>query len=152
MPTLLDAAQRTLRQRGLRLTSQRRELLRAASQLPGHFSAEEVLEHLRRSRSAVSRATVYRCLATLAEAGVLREAIFGEGHAHYELALAEPGHAHLICVECGAIREFQSPAMERSLARGCAQHGFAEKERRVEITGLCASCARRRRAGHRANR
>jgi len=148
----LEVVERALRQSGLRLTTQRRAIVSAALTMPGHFTAEEVLAHLRRRHSPVSRATVYRGLATLAEAGVLREAIFGEGHSHYEVALAAPGHAHLICVACGAIQEFQSPAMERALTRVCAQEGFAEKERRVEIIGRCGRCAKRQarqRAGKR---
>ncbi len=142
MAATLGALHSILRAHGLRMTQQRRVVLETAMGMRGHFSADDVLQHLQHRRRHVSRATVYRFLPMLAAAGVLREAIFGQEHVHYELALAAPGHAHLICQECGAIAEFQSRPVDQSLSHVCAAHGFCEKERRVEVVGLCESCAR----------
>jgi Fur family ferric uptake transcriptional regulator len=66
---------------------------------------------------------------------------FGEGFKRYEHRLsAEPIHEHLICLNCGAVIEFQSDEVHRIEAMVSARHGFRPTRHKLEIYGLCREC------------
>ena len=125
---------------GLRLTAQRLEILDEVSTLDGHFSAEDIILALRTRGRKASRVTVYRMLPSLLKAGILREVIFSEGHAHYEHADSKPHHEHLICRKCGSVEEFECPPIENSLRQVCEECNFEAEAHKVEVTGLCCKC------------
>ena len=64
-----------IRRKGLRRTSQRDTIVKAAFSKDEHFTAEELFERARKLDSESSRATVYRTLSLLVEANLLRERI-----------------------------------------------------------------------------
>ena len=129
-----------LENEGLRITPQRRSLVQQILRAPGHFSADELLDILRRQGISVSRATLYRLLPALVQIGVLREVIHTEGRRHYELAELEEHHEHLICERCGKIIEFTCPAIEGAILGVCREHDFVDQTHKVEVTGLCRDC------------
>jgi len=127
--------------RGLRLTAQRREILSEVLAMKGHFEAEDLHHQLRKKQSGrVSRASVYRTLPLLVEAGLLREVEFVERHTHYEKSASREEHSHLICTSCRKVIEFRHPSVERALQSVARKHGFEEHSRKVEVTGLCRGC------------
>ena len=65
----LTIVEREMRRRGFRWTSQRPLIARVALSNHDHFSAEELLELCRKDVKDVSRATVYRTLTMLEQAG-----------------------------------------------------------------------------------
>jgi Fur family ferric uptake transcriptional regulator len=112
--------------------------------MKGHFEAEDLHGQLRRQKSArVSKASVYRTLPLLVEAGLLREVEFVDRHAHYETATGETEHSHLICTSCRRVIEFSSDAVSKGLRDIVRKHSFEERSRKVEITGRCRQCRRR---------
>lgn len=117
------------------------EVLAAASD---HLSADDVWFALRSTGASVSRATVYRSLASLAAAGLVRELPLGAGHAHFELTREGDHHEHLICDRCGAVLNVEEPRVEEALLRVCAGQGFLATTHTIEVHGLCARCASRR--------
>ncbi len=125
---------------GLRVTAPRLEILDEIANLEGHFSAEDIMKALYLRGRKASRVTVYRLLPALLKAGILREVIFSEGHAHYEHAEAKPHHEHLICSKCGAVEEFECPTLENALNLVCNEYGFKAEAHKVEVTGLCSKC------------
>lgn len=70
-----------------------------------HLAAEEVYRQLHDQGRGTSLATVYRVLAQLEQAGLLRHQRFAAGKAVYELDDGEH-HDHLICTRCGLVQEF----------------------------------------------
>src|SRR3989338_3337947 len=96
-----------LEKKDLKLTSQRRTILRQAMR-EGHFSAESLLDFSKKEDPTVSKATVYRTIALLKESRVLEEQDFGEGKKLYERAQGRKHHDHLICIKCGRIIEFEN--------------------------------------------
>ncbi len=133
-----------LGQKGLRFTAQRSEVLSEALAMKGHFEAEDLHDRLRRKKSVrVSKASVYRTLPLLVEAGILREVEFVDRHTHYEKAAGVETHWHLICTSCRKVIEFSNPAVARALQSVVQKHGFEEQSFKVEITGLCKECRRR---------
>lgn len=122
--------------RGLRITEQRLALLRAISKVTSPISHPELSEKL--LGAGLDRATVYRNLLTLADAGVLVRAQLGDNVWRFELPRVKSSdharHPHLVCTECGNVRCL--PAGSVKLRGEAAQAQIAE----VQLRGRCAQC------------
>ena len=132
-----------LEEKDLKLTSQRRTILRQAMGADGHFSAEKLLELSKKTDDTISKATVYRTLALLKESKILEEQDFGDGRKVYERAEGRKHHDHLICTSCGRIVEFHNPTIEELQARVAKQHGYVVTHHKMELYGLCPDCRRK---------
>ena len=96
---------------------------------------------------SLAQSSVYRSLAKMEEAGVIRRLVHGGDHAHFELAEHLTGHHHhLSCEECGTVADVTLPdgvevAMDRTFHEVAAASGFAPAHHVVDIYGTCESCA-----------
>ncbi|WP_182283134.1 ferric iron uptake transcriptional regulator [Comamonas testosteroni] len=101
-----------------------------------HLAAEEVYRQLRDQGRGTSLATVYRVLAQLEQAGLLRHQRFAAGKAVYEL---DDGghHDHLICTRCGRVQEFHDDTIEQRQRLLARTHGFAIVEHSHTLYGRC---------------
>ena len=108
-----------LSKRNMLVTQERMLILQAIFERSDHFSAEDLLFYMQQDKLQVSRATLYRNLKLMAEAGILTEADFGHGHLHYEKVEKGKPHEHLVCRECGDITEVYSADLERFIALLC---------------------------------
>ncbi|MBI3088559.1 MAG: transcriptional repressor [Candidatus Omnitrophica bacterium] len=130
-----------LKERGIRLTSQRSLVVRrAVSHL--HFTAEELVEDVRRMDPTVARGTVYRALALLHEAGILEKHDFWYGPPYYEVTFGKAHHDHLMCMQCGEIIEFQEPRWERLQDEVVKRYGYQLLSHTHKLYGLCPACRR----------
>lgn len=133
-----DRAAGLLRAQGLRVTAQRLEVLEALDGAAGDTSAQSLHERLRDGGSTVGVATVYRTLASLAEAGVI-DAMQHGAHVHYRLCA--PGHHHhLTCVACHAVIEIRDCDIDDWVSRQATRHGFTEVTHTMELAGTCGDC------------
>jgi len=132
-----------LRAAGKRLTSQRRWIVEQVFSHHDHFDADELMGHLAEliSQRKLSRPTVYRTLAELVEAGLLRKMTLG-GRSVYEHEYGYPSHDHLFCQSCNRLIEFHSAALERLRDAVAREHDFQVLSHRMFITGHCAACRR----------
>ena len=126
----LQVVEEHMRKKGYRWTSQRALIARAALTSHEHFSAEELLDMCRKIDRDVSRATVYRTLSMLEEAGFVEGLDTGDGGRKFEHVLGHQHHDHMICTVCGAILEFFDPQLEAvqnsALRRDAARVAFFE--------------------------
>lgn len=129
-----------LQQRGDRITQTRRIVLDHALQREDHFLADELAAELAEGANRVSRGTVYRTLALLVQAGLVRQLRDGDMHVHYEAHFGRDEHEHMICTSCGAFLEFSDPALARRIAAACQQHNFTARNHRVTVFGQCSRC------------
>jgi Fur family ferric uptake transcriptional regulator len=134
-----------LKQRGLKLTPERRDLFDEIFRRHEHFEADELHFRLRRQGKKISRATVYRGLELLVDSGVVGRVRVGEEGYRYERLHAGEHHDHLICTGCGRIIEFFEPKIERLQDAICAAHGFRAVAHSHQIRGLCRECQRTKR-------
>jgi Fur family ferric uptake transcriptional regulator len=147
-----DAAARLkafLRARGLRMTGEREALVRAALGRRRHFTLDELVEEAVERDARASRATVYRGLPILIEAGILQPVLVSDEPRRFELVLGRRHHDHLRCRRCGRVVEFRSDAIEDLQLKIAARHGFRLTSHVHELVGDCAAC---RRAGGRRER
>ncbi|AKU92393.1 Fur family transcriptional regulator [Vulgatibacter incomptus] len=135
-----SASRNLLAQRGLRVTEQRLALLRELSLVPRPISHSELTERL--AGAGLDRATVYRNLLSLAEAGILVRTQLGDQVWRYELPVTKGArhgvHPHLVCGDCGQVRCLPADAV--------SLHGEAEQSEvaEVQLRGRCSPCARGR--------
>jgi Fur family ferric uptake transcriptional regulator len=138
----LERLNGVVRARGLKASSTRDAVARAALCRRGHFSVDELIADLRSGGAAeVHAATVYRVLPLLVEAGLLQMTLVSnrEG-ARYERAFEREHHDHLICTMCGKVVEFEFEAIE-VLQRDVAERfGFHLTGHVHELLGTCRDC------------
>lgn len=141
---LVDEAWRTFRQflksRGERVTEPRRIVLQRALTREDHYRADDLAAELAEGPDRVSRGTVYRTLALLCQAGIVREIRDSDTHVHYEAVFGRAHHEHLICDRCGRFVEFADDDLARHIDRACRKHDFLQRNHRVVVFGLCDRC------------
>lgn len=130
-----------LQTKGKRITKQRRAIVDHVCAHHEHFDAEQLLEGLRRTPAGAraSRPTVYRTLAEMVDAGLLRKMVLG-GRAVYEHDYGYPQHDHLYCTGCHQLIEFSSDELTRIRDAVAARHRFRAESHRLIISGLCFDC------------
>lgn len=134
--------------RGEKLTEPRRILIRHIFDTHKHFDADELVADLHNAGRRVSRATVYRTLRLLVEAGLLRELRLTNRSA-YEHDYGYPSHDHLHCSECNTVVEFRNDEIRQLRESVSLEHGFRAAGHRFIITGVCPACIRARKTRRR---
>lgn len=122
-----------------RFTDQQRELVRHIFAKHKHFDTDELLADLKGAGKNVSRATVYRTLTKLVDAGLLRKIEVGS-RTVYDHDYGYPMHEHLVCEQCGTMIEFQHPAIDAALREVAASHRFRVVGHTLVVRGTCAEC------------
>ena len=129
-----------LKERGLRLSKGRICVFEEVMEAHGHFAPEELVKQCVRHKRNVSRATIYRSLQELREAGIIRETAFGEKHQHFEHCYDEKLHHHARCIRCGLYIEFPDQNEEEKYIRDLEKQGFHVLGHELHIYGLCEAC------------
>ncbi len=122
-----------------RFTEQQRELVAHVFAKHSHFDAEQLIEELKKANKRVSRATVYRTLSKLVDAGLLRRIELGT-RTVYDHDYGYPAHDHMVCEQCGTMIEFQNEELDRVLRAVMGEHQFRGNTRTLVIRGVCAAC------------
>jgi Fur family ferric uptake transcriptional regulator len=130
-----------LQRRNLRLTAQRQKVAVLVLNQVGHLSAEDIAAAARQRHLGVGRSTVYRTLDLLCDSGLVQPVDLGGDARLFETMVSREHHDHLRCTSCGAIFEFESPAIEALQKQIARARGFRIVSHRHEIFGLCRNCA-----------
>lgn len=129
-----------LRPAGGRRSSKRDRIVDVFLRQDGHISADELVDLIRAEDRRSSRATIYRTLQWMVEAGIARRVDFGQGRFRYEHAYRHPRHFHLICKTCQQSFEFLSSDVETLLEEVAAARGFSARQTVLQIYGTCEAC------------
>jgi len=124
---------RFLKRQNLRFTNERALILEAVMSKPDVFEADELYAEM---RSTVSRATIYRTLKHLLEAGIIREVLIDSGKAHYAMSFGGQPTGHLVCVETDRIVAFPTERLDELMREICAEHGFTPVSHRLVVYGV----------------
>jgi Fur family ferric uptake transcriptional regulator len=127
---------RYLHEQKLKFTPERAMILDSALRKEGLFAPEQLVEDLKASGHNVSRATVYRTLNHLQDAGVLKQVFFDNRQSYYEVIAGRQTHDYLICVATGKVIEFDSARLREVRDEICREHGFEPLSHRFQIFGL----------------
>jgi Fur family ferric uptake transcriptional regulator len=140
----------SLRPAGSKRSSKRDLIVNVFLRQEGHLTADDLFDLIRREDPAkpdphaasqrISRATVYRTLQWMVEAGIARKVDFGEGRFRFEHSYRHPRHFHLICKSCNRSFEFLSSDIESLLEEVAAARNFTARQSVLQIHGTCDSC------------
>jgi len=137
-PTIATRLQQFIHSKGLRNTPQRDSIVEAIFSSDEHFTADDLWERIRKTQSRTSRATIYRTITLLVEAGLLHEIDLGDDQKTYDPNFIDsPAHNHLVCIDCGKIIEFEDPNIQ--LLNDCAARrlGFRPSKQSLKIEACC---------------
>ena len=130
-----------LRPAGTKRSSKRDLIVNAFLKQEGHLSADDLVALIKREDQRISRATVYRTLLWMEEAGIARKVDFGEGRFRFEHSYRHPRHFHLICKTCNRSYEFLSSDIEALVEEVAAARAFTARQSVVQIYGTCEACS-----------
>jgi Fur family ferric uptake transcriptional regulator len=126
-----------------RFTDQQRDLVEHIFESHSHFDADQLMKGLETAGLEVGRATVYRTLAKLVDAGMLHCIEIGARKV-YEHNYGYPQHEHFVCESCNQMIEFQHPGIEAALQEVASQHQFQVTGHTFIVRGTCIDCNRAR--------
>ncbi len=129
---------------GRRRTPERFMILERVMAERGHFSIEELCERIAASGIHVALATAYNTLQLLVDAGIVLRHRFGDRTSLYECVHEASGHQHLICSQCGKVKEVRDTSLAGYL-RTKRYPSFTPTCYSLSIYGLCSECARKER-------
>ena len=131
-----------LEKKGLKLTNQRRSIIKQILAIKRHLTVDQITEILQKGGHTVSRATVYRMLAILKEGRMIDEHDFDQKKKFYESAVGRIHHDHLYCIGCGKIVEFHNDRIEKLQDEVIKKNKFVHIYHSHKIFGYCGSCSK----------
>ena len=121
---------------GYKATAPRKAIAKLLEQKQEGFTAEALSEEL----PAVGRATVYRTIKLLLDAGAVCKLATLDGSQMYSLCRVGHHHHHAVCIQCGAVEEFRAAAVERLLRAISAEIPGEVIDHRIELYVVCGLC------------
>jgi Fur family ferric uptake transcriptional regulator len=135
-----------LREKGYRLTPQRRLILSAIEGSDEHISAEEIYARVTPEYPDVNISTVYRTLELLKKLGLVYEIDLGEGRVRYH-AEGSGHHHHLVCQECGRVIDIKETSLSSLRDILLRDYDFRAELKHVGIFGVCGACRKKSAGG-----
>jgi Fur family transcriptional regulator, ferric uptake regulator len=126
------AIERACREKGLRMTGQRRTIARVLDDSEDHPDVVELHRRAAAIDHRISLSTVYRTVKLFETEGILDRLDFRDGRSRYEQAAREH-HDHLINLETGDVIEFRSEDIEALQTEIARRLGYKVVYHRLEL-------------------
>ena len=127
-----DAIERACRDKGLRMTGQRRIIAQILDSAADHPDVVELHRRAAAIDDRISLSTVYRTVKLFETEGILERLDFRDGRSRYEQAAREH-HDHLINLETGDVIEFRSEEIEALQTEIAKRLGYKVVYHRLEL-------------------
>jgi Fur family transcriptional regulator, ferric uptake regulator len=124
---------RALKAEGLKYTPERARILDAVVGRDGLFEAEELLVAVKAGGNRVSKATVYRTIRLLLDAGIIQRVLFDEDQAHYQLVYGRKPHDLLVMLDTRQVQEIELPELVALRDKVCRDRGLEPRGHRLHI-------------------
>lgn len=142
-PSEIEKLKINLKEKGYKLTPQRRAIVDIIIQNAGsHLTTEELYDLVKMECPEIGLATVYRTVQLLEELGVVSKMDLNDGCYRYELVREDENHQHhhLICSQCGKVIEVQGDLLEVLEHEIESKYDFKIKNHSVKFYGICSEC------------
>jgi Fur family ferric uptake transcriptional regulator len=127
-----------LKEKGFKLTPQRRLILEYIHDHQSHITAEDILKYLDSRAPGVDKSTVYRTLDLLEESGCV---VKSEVSGHFIYHHTEDGHHHhLVCRSCGRTIDCHEDLFSDVTNALLRQYGFQADLKHLMLSGTCRRC------------
>lgn len=133
---LCAVLRRHLRDVGQKFTAERAQVLETIIRMDRVFEAEELFLELRKGGMDVSKATVYRTLKLIQDAGIIENVYYDQKQGHYRLAYGKTPQDQIICVDTGRVIEFSEPELLALRTKVAGMHGTSPIGHRFQIYAL----------------
>ena len=143
MDNFFDDLKIKLKEKGYKLTTQRRVILDVILENQGrHLSPEEIYDSVRDRYPEIGLATVYRTLQLFEQLNIIYKLNFNDGCSRYELSSSSSDHQHhhLICLDCGKVLEVELDLLENLESEIEKQKNFRVIDHNVKFFGYCKDC------------
>ena len=134
-----------LKQGHVRMTPQRKMILKYLINHHTHPSVEMIFDDLKDTVANISMATVYNTLKLFVEYNLVIELKNGDGSTHYDY-FGHP-HYHVVCDNCGKITDVFDPHFKdvsEELANMTRNKtSYLVTGNNIEVHGLCPDCQRK---------
>ena len=134
--------QKTLREKGIRITRQRRVILEVMDNAEQHLDVDQILARAQKIDPDVHLVTVYRTIDLLKKEGLIDELdlLHLRGDRHYYETHGPRDHIHVACLRCGKVREFASRLYEQLKEQIARDFEMQVTVSRTEVGGICNDC------------
>jgi Fur family zinc uptake transcriptional regulator/Fur family ferric uptake transcriptional regulator len=129
-----------LRERGYKLTEQRRLIIEVFIESPSHYTAQELFDMVKGKCKGINFSTIYRNLELLSNLEIINKLHLESGVSHYELCGLEHHH-HIICKKCGTTKEIDFCPYASLGDEQLQSIGFIATDHKFEIYGYCSKCS-----------
>ncbi len=126
-----------------RKTSERYAILDHIYSIKGHFNMDSLYNSMLEASFRVSRSTLYNTIELLLDCDLVVKHQFGANAAQYERAYGNENHDHIICVDCGEVRETRNNLISETQLRRIKK--FKVSYYSMYIYGVCSKCSHARR-------
>lgn len=140
----IEILEKFIKEKGLRYTPQREEILRVFLSVEKHLSADELHNIVKKKYPGIGYVTVYRTMRLLSDAGLSAEVDFGDGITRFEHQYGHEHHDHLVCVKCGKYEEVIKLAIEKLQDELAKERRFIPLKHKLQIFGICAKCSKKK--------
>ena len=136
MAPLCSVFRRYLKSQDLKYTPERADILNAIIEEDGLVEAETLMDSMRLGGYNVSKATLYRTVKLLREAGIIQEVMIDGKQSHYQLIYGRNPIDAIVCMRTGKRIEFSSSELVGWRDAICKEHGWEPVGHRVVIYAL----------------
>ncbi len=136
MAPLCSVFRRYLRSLNLKYTPERADMLNAVMEQDGLFEADSLMDSMRQGGHRVSKATLYRTVKLLREAGIIQEVLIDGKQSHYQLIYGRKPIDALVCMRSGKRIEFNSGEVTQLRDVVCENFGWEPVGHRFVIYAL----------------
>ena len=135
----IEKLETELKEKGYKLTEQRRSIIEAFNENPGHHTAQKIFELVKSKLKGINFSTIYRNLELLSTLEIISKLYDESGISHYELC-GRTHHHHIICKGCGETREMDICPYAGLDEGQLSAMGFQATSHKFEIYGYCSKC------------
>lgn len=139
----LQKADSICRDRGLRFTELRRNVLEIIWEDHCPAKAYDILDKLNQHKASYKAPTVYRALDFLLENGLIHKIKSLNAYVGCSHPLKHNECYFLICGACGEVKECYNDKLARAISKTADKNKFNLGDITVEVAGKCRECSRK---------
>lgn len=124
---------RRLKAAGQKYTPERARVLDAVLRIGGIFEADQLLTDLRGSGFRVSKATIYRTIKLMQDAGIIQRVLVDGDQARFQLVYGSEPDDQIVIVDEERVIHIDAPELVALRDRLCAEHGLKSTGHRLQI-------------------